>query len=291
MFRNGDKVGIVACSNAQKPSDRPQIEELVKTLEKLQLVPVLSSCIYSTNSVFSGTGKERADALMGFYADKSIKAIFDISGGDVANEILGFLDFDLIKNNPKPFWGYSDLTTVINALYQKTGASSYLYQIRNLVWENKEMQVEAFKSTVLGGLDTLHQIRWNFAQGSKMEGVVIGGNIRCLLKLAATPFMPDFTDKILFLESHGGGAAQMAAYLSQMKQMGVFQKISGLLLGTFTKMEEAHEEPNITDLVTGIVNQPNLPIAKTQDVGHSNTSKCLIIGKRMCLVSAPYTTF
>lgn len=89
------------------------------------------------NSVFSETVRERANALLSFYSDKSIKAIFDISGGDIANELLDFLDYDLIKNNPKPFWGYSDLTTILNAIYRKTGVPSYLYQIKNLIWENK----------------------------------------------------------------------------------------------------------------------------------------------------------
>lgn len=279
MLKNGDKVGIAACSNAQQQSDRNQIEELVNTFTKMNLVPVLSNHIYGENSIFSGTGKERANDLMGFYRDESIKAIFDISGGDIANEILEFLDFEMIKNNPKPFWGYSDLTTVINALYKKTGGQSYLYQVKNLVWENKEKQISDFKNTVLCGQNDLHRIQWHFIKGASMKGVVIGGNIRCLLKLAGTPYMPDFKDKILFLESHGGGAAQMTAYLSQLKQLGVFQTISGLLLGTFTKMEEKNETPSMADLAVRIVDKPDLPIAKTWDIGHGSTSKCLIIGK------------
>lgn len=279
MFQYGDKVGIATCSNAQRQSDRPQIESLAETLTRLGLTPVFSPCIYGADSIFSGTGKERANALMDFYRDNNIKAVFDISGGDIANEILEYLDFEVIKNHPKPFWGYSDLTTIINALYHKTGIPSYLYQVKNLVWENKEKQIENFRNTVFCGQNHLHSIHWNFIQGFKMEGVVIGGNIRCFLKLAGTPYMPDFQDRILFLESYGGGPAQMTTYLSQLDQLGAFHKISGLLLGTFTKMEENNETPNITELVTRIVNRPGLPIAKTQDVGHGNTSQCLIIGK------------
>ena len=107
---------------------------------------------------------------------------------------------------------------------------------------------------------------------------VVGGNIRCLLKLAGTQYMPDFENKVLFLESYGGGAALMKTYLCQLDQMGVFKKISGLLLGTFTKMEENCEAPNIVELVLSIVDK-RISIAKTQDVGHANTSKCLVIGK------------
>ena len=106
----------------------------------------------------------------------------------------------------------------------------------------------------------------------------MGGNIRCLLKLAGTQYMPDFEDKVLFLESYGGGVALMKTYLCQLNQMGVFKKISGLLLGMFTKMEENNESPNIAELVLSIVDK-RIPIAKTEDVGHGNTSKCLIVGK------------
>ena len=76
----------------------------------------------------------------------TIKAIYDISGGDVANSILPYLDFEVIKKSDKEFWGYSDLTTVINAIYKKTGKASVLYQVRHLIYEYKEQQIENFKN-------------------------------------------------------------------------------------------------------------------------------------------------
>ena len=69
---------------------------------------------------FNGTGEERAEVLMKFFKDSSIKAIFDVSGGDLANGVLDYLDFEIIKNNPKPFFGYSDLSVILNSLYSKT---------------------------------------------------------------------------------------------------------------------------------------------------------------------------
>lgn len=112
-----------------------------------------------------------------------------------------------------------------------------------------------------------------------MSGVVIGGNIRCFLKLAGTKYLPDFSNRILFLESYSGDVALMTTYLTQLKQMGVFQKISGLLLGTFTEMKKNNEYPDIVALATRIIDDKNLAIAKTDDIGHSRNSKCLIIGK------------
>lgn len=283
MLLRGDKIGIVACSNAQSLGNKNKINELENILKDIGLVPVFSDFIYEKYSVFSGSAEERGKALMKFYLDKDIKAIFDISGGDVANEVLDYLDFQAIKNNPKAFWGYSDLTTIINAIYSKTGNSSYLYQIRNLIYSFKELQKERFINSVMLGKDDLFNINYKFLQGRKMSGVVIGGNIRCFLKLAGTSYMPDFKDKILLLESCGGEAALMTSLLNQLKQIGAFKKVNGIILGTFTKMEENKVKPNIEELVLNIVNNKELPIVKTDEIGHGMDSKCMIIGKNITL--------
>ena len=124
---------------------------------------------------------------------------------------------------------------------------------------------------------------YKFIQGQKIEGTVVGGNIRCLLKLAGTKYMPDFTNKVLFLESMGGEAGLMSAFLNQLKQIGAFDKIQGLILGTFSKMQENNVSPTIEELVVKIVNNPNLPIAKTEEISHGANSKCIIIGKNITL--------
>ena len=281
MLLKNDKIAIVACSNAQPLCNKEKINELEKVIKDIGLIPVFSDFIYEKYSVFSGSAKERGKALMKCYLDKDIKAIFDISGGDVANEVLEYLDFQVIKNNPKPFFGYSDLTTVINAIYSKTENISYLYQIRNLVYSYKEIQKERFTNSILLGKDDLFNINYEFLQGNKISGVVIGGNIRCFLKLSGTPYMPDFKNKILLLESCGGEVALMTTYLTQLKQMRAFEKINGIILGTFTKMEQNKVKPNIEEIVLSIVDNKNLPIIKTNEIGHGMDSKCMIIGKNM----------
>ena len=119
MFKCGDKIGIVCCSNGQKAAYAEKIKRLENTLTDIGLQPVFSDYIYEKESIFSATVQERASALMNFYKDDEIKGIFDISGGDVANGILPYLDYDVIAKSSKLFWGYSDLTTVINAIYKK----------------------------------------------------------------------------------------------------------------------------------------------------------------------------
>ena len=287
-MQKGDKVGIVCCSNGQKKSYREKIALLRDTLENIGLVPVFSDYIYEKEDVFSGSAKERATALMNFYKDEEIKAIFDISGGDVANGILPYLDFEVIKNSGKLFWGYSDLTIIVNAIYTKTGKASVLYQVRNLIYADKEKQISNFEKSVFSGSDDLFRFEYDFVQGEKMQGIVVGGNIRCFLKLAGTDYMPDFTDKILFLESLSGTVAKMETYLAQFSQIGAFDKVAGILLGTFTEMDEADCKPDIVTLFREYVGK-EMPIAVTGEIGHGVDSKALMIGQEMNILRRKIT--
>lgn len=277
-MQRGDKVGIVCCSNGQKASYLTDINMLKEVLVKLGLVPVFSSFIYEKDNIFSGTAFERANALMNFYMDDEISAIFDISGGDIANEILTYLDFDIISRSDKLFWGYSDLTTVINAIYTKTGHSSILYQVKNLVWNYSEELIKDFGDMIFYGKSGLTSFRYEFLQGDSMKGVLVGGNIRCLLKLAGTEFFPDMTDKVLLLESLGGSVPQITTYVSQINQMGIFKKIKGIILGTFTTLEQDKDSIYIKELVREFVGS-DIPIAKTKEIGHAPDSKAAVIGK------------
>ena len=277
MLNFGDKVGIVCCSNGQKKNYKEKIDYLEQTLKDIGLHPVFSDYIYEKEDIFSGTARERAEALMRFYRDDEIKAIFDISGGDVANGVLLYLDYDVIANSSKMFWGYSDLTTVINAIYAKTGRTSVLYQIRNLMYHHKEQQMANFQNTVLQNGSDLFQLNYKFIQQNSMQGIVVGGNIRCFLKLAGTEYMPDLEGKILLLESYGGTVAKIETYLSQLQQMGAFEKIAGILLGTFTEMEQENCLPTVETLVKRIVGE-DLPIAVTREIGHGTDSKAIVIG-------------
>lgn len=284
MFQQGDRIGIVCCSNGQKITYEKKIKYLENTLLEMGLCPVFSDYIYESESIFSGTSRERAQALMKFYQDEEIKGIFDISGGDAANGILPYLDYEMIAKSSKLFWGYSDLTTVINAIYAKTGKESVLYQIRNLIYDCREKQMADFQNATMYNGTDLFQHEYKYIQGNKMQGVVIGGNIRCFLKLAGTEYMPNPDGKILFLEALSGTVAQIETYFCQLQQMGVLDKVAGILLGTFTEMEREKCLPTVESIIRGRVRN-DLPIAVTADIGHGTDSKAILIGGELCVNS------
>lgn len=272
MLRKNDKIALVVCSNGKNIEDKARLEKLEDILVEMGLVPVFTKYIYKDKYGRGSSPQVRAEELMSFYKNNEIKAIFDISGGDIANEILEYLDYDVIKENYKPFFGYSDLTTVLNALVSKIDKINYLYQILNII-ENEKIQI-SFENTFLKEKNTLFDVNWKFLQGTKIEGEVVGGNIRCFLKLTGTEYFPKVENKVLFIEGLGTSIEGLLTHLAQLKQLGVFDKISGLLLGTFTNIEKIYNKNDIYSIVKDFIDK-DLPVAKTSEVGHDINSKMI----------------
>ncbi|WP_415315973.1 S66 family peptidase [Clostridium perfringens] len=280
FLNKGDKIGIISCSNGLSIKNKNIIEELKLNLKSLYIDMVEGDTLYAKEyNLFSGTGEEKARALEKLFLDKDIKMIFDISGGDLANEVLDFLDFNLIKENPKPFFGYSDLTVLLNAIYSQCHIATYNYQLRNLIGKFKEEQMQNFKASFIEGKEDIFNLDYKWINGSHLEGRVVGGNIRCLLKLAGTKYMPDFKDKILFLESFSGNSAKMVTYITQYKNLGVFNEVKGIILGEFTEMEREDLKPDMVEILKRVIGEINIPILKTSDLGHGADAKCIPIGK------------
>jgi len=176
------------------------------------------------------------------------------------------------------------------AIYAKTGNSGVLYQVRyieNMLQNNvdivNEIRNEIKEKSLKDRYSDMFRPQYHFLRGEEMSGVLVGGNVRCLLKLADTEYFPDVTDKILFIEARSGLEKEMRGYLNQLQQMGVFEKINGLFLGTFTRWDEEKKQMTMERLVMEYLPK-DLPVAKTLEVGHAKNSKALRIGKHLRLV-------
>ena len=267
-------------------------------------------------------GEKKAEELSGFFRDNDIVAIFDVSGGNVANELLSYLDYDAIASSSAVFFGYSDLTTIINTIYAKTGKTSVLYQARHLVGnENRQREFAEFLEVIhkfaghsnmriihgghlvkpgMGnnndghlvetemGSDTyenlnrcnFNNIAYRFLQGKELHGILVGGNLRCFLKLAGTEYMPDVTDKVLLMEALGGDLYSARTMLAQLSQLGVFHKIRGIVVGTFTSLIREGEYDMFLNLLLDYIPN-NMPVVVTGDIGHGADAKGIIIGEEI----------
>ncbi|MGL5615500.1 MAG: S66 family peptidase [Sarcina sp.] len=287
LLKKNDKVAFFASSNGLSPVLKSNIFSLKKLFNSLGLEVIYGNELFykETKQPFNEPAIIKAKSLENLFLDTDVKAIFDISGGDLSNGILSYLNFDVIKKNPKPFFGYSDLSTLLNAFYKRCGFPTFHYQIKHLINNpDSEKQTKLFKNSIMENSNELFKFKCKFLQGNSMKGTVVGGNIRCLLKLAGTSFMPDFNNKILFLEAYSGNPSKIYTYLHQYKQLGAFDNINGILLGTFTEMEENNFKPSVEEILLDILPSKSIPIAKTTELGHGINSKCLTIGANLSLI-------
>ena len=274
------KAALTACSDPMLLYQREDIERLKMLMEKEGLTVTVSPYLFEP---FRGlSGKDKADDLMRFFSDPDMDLIFDVSGGDIANSVLEWLDYDVIGKSRALFCGYSDLTTVLNAVYTCAGRETLNYQIRNLLYDNAGAAAEYFRERILHKSVCADDLACRFLRGNAMHGRVLGGNIRCFLKLAGTPFFPDLRGAVFLLEACSGSVMKMTAYLHQLRQLGAFDKINGILLGTFTEMEQKGTAPAMPQLVREIA-PPDLPIAETRYIGHGTDARAVVIGREYFL--------
>lgn len=283
ILKYNDTIGLISCSNGINENIKDKIDDLVTILKSLNINVAISEALYRNSDGTTLPAEFRATELMRFYNDKNIKAIFDLSGGDLCNEILDYLNYDNIINSKKPFIGYSDLTVLLNALYEKTKIININYQLRNLIRESADVQKQYFINNFLKEEDMIHSLNYVFIKGTHMEGKVIGGNIRCFLKLAGTEYIPSFENKILFLEALSGDINKISTFIAQYKQIGAFSNINGLILGSFSEMEKTYSDIELKNFFLEKLKDYDFPIVKTSELGHNPNSKAIPIGKRVIL--------
>ncbi|MFP7696614.1 LD-carboxypeptidase [Trueperella sp. LYQ143] len=209
----------------------------------------------------------RAQILNELFADPDIDVILDISGGDLANEILPLLDWDTIAQHPKPFVGYSDLTTIVNAIVTRTQQQAVLWSPRAML-ERPQGDV----SRILAG----QRIRPHILGEHELPDVpIIGGHLRCLAKLVGTPYLPTSDERLVICESLGGGLEHAASYFQQLSMAGLFDNAVGLILGQFTGIDADEDRPHLVELAQEIT---RLPIWHAPQVGHSRDCEPVTIG-------------
>lgn len=280
-LKENQSIALVSSSNGLDIKLKDNIKDLLSILYSFNLKVIVSESLFKNKDNNTYDAITRANDIMNFFKDDSIKAIFDLSGGDLCNEVLNYLDFDIIKKSNKPFFGYSDVSVLLNSIFNNATITTYNYQLRNLVRDYSNTKIENFKKTFFDGNNDLFEFKYRFLQGKSMEGIVIGGNIRCFLKLAGTKFMPSFDNKILFLESLSGDINKIYTFLEQYNQMGAFDKVNGILLGNFTELEDTYSLDFVCKTLLDKINKKNLPIIKTEELGHGSNSKAIAIGKFM----------
>lgn len=227
---------------------------------------------------YSATAKQKADDINYMFQNDEIKAIFCISGGFNSNSTFDYLDYDVIKYHPKIICGFSDSTSLLNAIYAKTGLVTFHGPTFKALtsWQTKYGYEEVIKRFVEGGL-SLGQAddEYVIIKEGKAKGILVGGNLSLVNEMVCGKYSIDFTDKILFLEELFVETPPelVSNYFYYMKQNGVFDKIKGIWLGNYDGAVSI--EKILLDTLDG---EYNLPIIKSNNFGHIDKKTVIPIG-------------
>lgn len=201
----------------------------------------------------------------------------DVSGGNLANTAIPYIDLGRYSECKGYFVGFSDLSCVLNALsYIGKKPCLYLpvyYQL------DFDLLAALFKKED----SALTDLSYQYQSGDfKANAPAAGGNIRCFLKLAGTPWFPDLDHKNLFLEGNGTSKYELISLLAQLKQTGKADHITGIVFGYFTKIynQEIGYLQGITSFLQEALNMAgfkDIPWALTLNVGHIENSRGLWI--------------
>ncbi|WP_166423525.1 LD-carboxypeptidase [Paraglaciecola sp. 20A4] len=207
--------------------------------------------LFTRTAYLAGSDQDRASDVNAMFGDNSVDAIFCLRGGYGSPRILPYLDYELIRNNPKVFLGYSDVTALLNAIYARSQIMTFhgpiakqsftdytLAQFKKVLFDPKSHSVLAAPPPfeIVEGQAELEN-RLTTVNKGKASGVLIGGNLSLMVKLVGSPYEPDFTDKILFLEDVEEAPYRIDGMLTHLKIAGRLDKIAGLVFGKCTDCE------------------------------------------------------
>jgi muramoyltetrapeptide carboxypeptidase len=241
-LRSGDTVGLFA--PAGFVADRFGVETLVRTIQAMGLKAKPAPHLMARNGYLAGSDEARAGDINAMFADPGVKALFAVRGGWGSQRLLPFLDYDTIRANPKLVIGMSDVTALHMALASRGAGPSIhgpnvAHSWNAAAWDSLYRLAFAGAAPSYrvprGHEDRLVQRRTitTFNSG-RATGRLLGGNLSVLSAMVGTPYLPDFTGALLFLEDTNEAEYRIDRMLTQLAQGGVLDRVAGVVFGQCT---------------------------------------------------------
>lgn len=248
----GDTIGVVAPCNPIVGDNIEELERAREIVEKEGFKVKYAKNIFSNTNGYSSSAKEKAEDINEMFKDKEVKMIWCAKGGENSNSTFEYIDYELIKQNPKILCGYSDVNSITNMITAKTGLVTFDgTNFKTIATDQTDYSYkEAIKRFVDASLD-LGTEEYETIRAGQAQGELIGGNLSIIKGMIAGKYKLEFTDKILFLEEFGleTSPALASNYLYYMKQNDVFKKIKGLWVGFYENESNISLEKIILDVI------------------------------------------
>ncbi len=290
-LKKSDKVGVINPSGCVR--NKQVLNDGIAYLEKLGFVVEVGESCNSQYGYLSGIDEVRANDVNKMFKDETIKGIFCGRGGYGVHRILEKIDFDMIKNNPKYFSGYSDVTGLHVAINQKCGFVTYhspmvtteLYKTQDsdTMFDFEQMVFEGVTPRAIQNIPRDKKLV--VLHGGIAEGLLVGGNLSLVADLVATPYEIDTKGKILFLEDVEEAPYAIDRKLMQLKLAGKFDDCAGVILGGFTDCNADEGKPTLTleQIFQDVLGDFKKPIVYGLECGHCMPTTSLPMGANVKL--------
>lgn len=281
-LKPGDTVAI--SSPAGAIWDVVQVEKFKGIVEALGFKVKLGQTLKEKHGYFAGTDELRAKELNTFFADKEVKAIFCMKGGWGCARLLDKLDYAAIKKNPKVLMGFSDITSLLIAIYNKTGLVTFHGPVGNSGWNDFSVdyikRVLMNKEAVTYAYPEKDDDKPYTINGGKAKGILIGGNLTVLAGIIGSNYLPDWKNKIIFLEEVEEEPYAIDRMLTQLKLAGVLDKISGFVFGKCVKClaEEPQKAFTLKEVLEQHLKPLGIPAFYGAMIGHIENKYTVPLG-------------
>lgn len=301
-LKKGDLVRIIAPSCSLGIISKENREIANRRFEEMGLRISFGKHIEEMDEFNSASIESRIEDIHDAFADPDVKAIFPVIGGFNSNQLLRYIDWELLRNHPKIFCGFSDITALNNAIYAKTGLVSYSGPVYSTFAEKKnfEYTLEYFKKCIFS--DDPFEVKlsplwsddlWYMDQEHRnlirnegclvinegaAKGTLLGGNLCTLNLLQGTEYMPSFKNSILFLEDDDTSKiVDFDRNLQSLIHLPDFGGVNGIVIGRFQKASEVTSEL-ITKVIKTKRELDHIPVIANVDFGHTQSMITFPIG-------------
>lgn len=308
----GARIGVISPSSSLS---RGNYAKMIKNLEGFGYELVYTENLRVKKGFLGGTDQQRLEDLHLMFKDNSIDGIICSRGGYGASRLLNDIDYDLIADNPKVIIGYSDITALLLAIYKKTGLvcfhgpngdsnytefstqrieqlminkiAEYKLSIKDESLQTIDMESmqESTEEEIAAAVKMLDRpTPFKVLKSGQATGSLIGGNLTLISTLMGTPYEPDFSDRIVFIEDIGESPYRIDRMLTQLLLSGKLQEAKGLMLGNFKDCEADPESADFPDSFSLIevfeerFKELDIPIVVGMPFGHIRDNGVIPLG-------------
>ncbi len=283
-LKKGDTIGVIAPSNYIEKDDLEYINASIALMEASGFKVKFGKYVFEDTLGYGTSPEKRAADINWAFKDDEVKAIMCVKGGEDSNTTLDYIDYEMIKEHSKIICGFSDNTSILNAIHEKTGLVTYHGPtFKSLTSWETGYAYKQFIKTFAENTDSLimgePEDEYTTIQVGQATGELVGGNLSLFTKLICGKYAVNLQDKILFLEELGFEAApeMVNSNIYYLKQNGVFDRIAGLWIGNYEHPSKVSIEKIIKN---AIGDEYKFPIIKSDNFGHIDKKIIIPIGTK-----------